>query len=394
MSRLVSDSSFVLVWHGAADSPPASGVRDYLLRERAKRVITVKHPLQREDDPRHRITVYEDGERVCERGVRLPSRPPATYPIDILIPPWPLRGNVWIGFNNLMAARGLAQRRLGLVEKVIYWAVDFVPDRFGHGLLTKIYDRLDAMVTRSADLQIDLSSAALEGRRERHGIEPGGHVSPIGAWLDRLPTTPEDGWRARRVIFLGHLVPRQGVAQMLSALELLAKRGVEFEAEIVGHGPEEEALKAHAARTGLGDRVRFVGFLPDHRDVDALIAAASVAVAPYDTEIESFTRFADPAKLRSYTAAGVPVVLTDVPPNAHELEARAGAEVVPYTAEGLADGIERALGPPGSWRSRRTAALDYSKAFDWSVIVSKALAKVGFTPVTSGATRSVARGES
>ena len=110
------------------------------------------------------------------------------------------------------------------------------------------------------------------------------------------------------------------------------------------------------------------------------MASSSVAVAPYDTEVESFTRYADPSKLRSYTAAGVPVVLTDVPPNAHELAEKAGAEVVPYTAEGLADGIERALGPAEEWQRRRADALEYSKGFDWSVIVPEALAKVGFRP--------------
>ena len=167
---------------------------------------------------------------------------------------------------------------------------------------------------------------------------------------------------------------------MIDALELLTKRGVEFKAEIAGRGPEEEALKAQVARAGLADRVRFVGFLSDHREVEAFVAAASVAVAPYDTEVESFTRYADPSKLRSYTAAGVPVVLTDVPPNARQLAAEAGAEVVPDTAEGLAGGIDRALGPPEEWQRRRAAALGYSKAFDWSVIVPEALEKVGFKP--------------
>ena len=380
MSKRIAESTIVLAWNGAPDSPPASGVRDYLLRVKARRVITVVHPLQAEDDPRHRLTVWEGGEQRSERVTRLPTRPPYTYPLDVLIPPWPLRGDLWIGFNNLMAVRGLGQRALGFVDKVAYWAVDFVPDRFGAGLLTKVYDRLDALATRNADLQIDLSSAALEGRRRRHGIEPGGHVAPIGAWLDRLPTAPEDGWRARKVVFLGHLVPRQGVARMIEALELLAGRGIEFEAEIAGRGPDEEALRNQVRRAGLDDRVRFVGFLDDHRDVERFVASASVAVAPYDTEVESFTRYADPSKLRSYTAAGVPVVLTDVPPNARELAKKAGAEVVPYTAEGLAGGIERALGPAEEWQRRRVAALEYSKAFDWSVIVPEALEKVGFTP--------------
>ncbi len=88
--KRIQDSSFALVWNGAADSPPASGVRDYLREAKARRLVTVVHPLQREDDPRHRMTVFERGERVSERSVRLPARPPFTYPLDTLIPPWPM----------------------------------------------------------------------------------------------------------------------------------------------------------------------------------------------------------------------------------------------------------------------------------------------------------------
>ena len=71
----------MLVWNGAPDSPPASGVRDYLLRQKAGRLVTVVHPLQREDDPSHRMTVYEarrarlGAERFrCPPGRRSPIR--------------------------------------------------------------------------------------------------------------------------------------------------------------------------------------------------------------------------------------------------------------------------------------------------------------------------------
>jgi glycosyltransferase involved in cell wall biosynthesis len=381
--RSVAGSTFAVVWNGAADSPPASGVRDYLLAREAPRVTTVVHPLNPEDDPVRRITVYENGRRVRERTVRLPNRPPATYVFDPVVPFWPHHVDCWIGFNNVATARGLVQRRLGRAHAVVHWAVDFVPDRFGNGVLTRLYDRLDAMVCRRADLRVEVSEPALAARNERHGLgseAAPATVAPIGAWVDRTPTTPEDGWKARRVIFLGHLVPRQGVGKLVEALSLLAARGVEFEAEVAGRGPIEDALRAQVADAGLDRRVRFVGFLSDHREVEAFVAAGSVAVAPYDTEVESFTRYADPSKLRSYTAAGLPIVLTDVPPNARELAAEAGAEVVPFTAEGLAAGIERALVSPEEWQRRRRLALEYSKDFSWDVIVPRTLERVGFRP--------------
>ena len=379
----IGDSTFTIVWNGAPDSPPASGVRDYLLAQEARRVTTAIHPLNPEDDPVRRITVYERGRPVRERTVRLPARPPATYAFDPFVPVWPEHVDCWLGFNNLAAARGLAQRVVGRAEKVVYWAVDFIPNRFGDGLLTRVYDRLDAMCCRRVDLRVEVSQAALEGRNERHDL--GGEaapsaVAPIGAWVDRTPAAPDDAWKRKRVIFLGHLVPRQGVGRLVEAFRLLAARGVEFEGEIAGRGPLEDELRSSVAEGGLDGRVRFVGFLSDHRDVEAFVAAGSVAVAPYDTEVESFTRYADPSKLRSYTAAGLPIVLTDVPPNAHELAAEAGAEVVPFTVEGLAAGIERALASPEEWHRRRRQALEYSQRFSWEVIVPRTLKHVGFGP--------------
>ncbi len=68
-----------------------------------------------------------------------------------------------------------------------------------------------------------------------------------------------------------------------------------------------------------------------------------------------------------------------MPPNAAELAAEGGAELVPYTPEGLADGIARALDSPDEWQRRREAALAYARRFDWEEIVGRALAVVGFT---------------
>lgn len=381
-NRPLQASAFTVVCNGVPDEPPASGVWQFLVEQGAKRVTTVFHPLDRDSEPWHWITVFERGREVKRRSVKLPSWPPATYAIDPFVPLLPAATDCWIGFNNLAAARGLAQRAARRAGAVVYWAVDFVPNRFGNGVLTRAYDHLDSLCCRRADLRVELSSAALEGRNQRHRLTPfkaaPTHVAPVGAWLSRLPVAPEDGWKRRRVIFLGHLVPRQGVGRLIDALSLLAARGVELEAEIAGRGPIEGELRAVVARAGLEDRVRFVGFLSDHRDVEAFVAGGSVAVAPYDTEVESFTRFADPSKLRSYTAAGLPVVLTDVPPNAAELAAQAGAEVVPFSAEGIAGGIERALASGEEWLQRRRQALEYSRRFDWELIVPRALEKAGF----------------
>jgi glycosyltransferase involved in cell wall biosynthesis len=380
----VSESTFAIAWNGATDTPPASSVREYLLRRGARRLTTIQHPLEPEDGGGHRFVVYEHGRETGRRTLRIPFRPPFTYVLDPLLPPWPPSADVWIAFNNLMSARGLVQRSLGRAGKVVYWPIDFVPDRFGTGLVTRAYDAVDAYCCRHVDLRFEVTRAALDARSARHRLDPAeaapAEVLPIGAWSSRAPVAPEDGWRRRRVVFAGHLVERQGVAMLLDALAVLAGRGVDFTAAIAGHGPQLDELVARASQLAIDDRVEFVGFIGDPRELERFVASGTVAAAPYDTAPDSFSRFADPGKLRVYTAGGLPVVLTDVPPNASELAADGGAELVPYTPEGIAAGIARALDSPDEWQKRREAALAYAKRFDWEHILGRALAAAGFGP--------------
>ena len=183
------------------------------------------HPLAPEDGVVHTVTSWEGGACTGERAVRVPSRPPATYAADPFIPFRLPAVDCWIGFNNLAAARGLLMRKLGRADTVLYWAVDFVPDRFGRNPLTHVYDLLDRYCARSVDLRIELSQAALAARAHRHALDVDAApamVAPIGAWTERIPLTAPEGWRARRVLYLGHLVPRQGVGRLIDALALLA----------------------------------------------------------------------------------------------------------------------------------------------------------------------------
>jgi len=251
---------------------------------------------------------------------------------------------------------------------VVLWSVDFVPDRFGPATLsTKVYDRLDRRCCTHADARVELSEAARDARNRRHGLGESTaptHVVPMGAWLARVPQTSGEASTGGRVVFLGHLVPRQGVEVLLEAVALLEN----VSADVIGGGPLEQELRRRAAELHLAGSVRFHGFVPDHRDVERLLAEASIAVAPYRPD--TFTRYADPGKLKAYLAAGLPIVLTDVPPNAHELAREAGAEVVAYDAKALANAIDAGLANGERWRERRSAALSYVTRFDWEVLLS------------------------
>jgi glycosyltransferase involved in cell wall biosynthesis len=369
----------VIAANGFGDGP-AQALRDYLV-PRAAEIVTIFHPLTREQGNRHVITTYANGMVVEESSIRTPVRPPASFAVDPFVPLLPRRVDVWFGFNPLACARGLVARRLHRAQMCVLWSVDFVPDRFGKGSpLTRLYDRIDRTCCLRANARVELTEAARDGRNERHRLSAGStatHVVPMGAWLDRVAVTPTDGFASRRIVFLGHLVRRQGVDVLLRAVRLLVDRGESVAADIVGTGPLEGELRELALELGLAEVVRFHGFVPDHREVEQILAGCAVAVAPYRPTDETFTRYADPGKLKAYLAAGLPIVLTDVPPNAQELTRKAGAEVTACEPEALADAVTHAFSSPVAWRDRRELALDYARRFDWSVLLGDLLVELG-----------------
>jgi glycosyltransferase involved in cell wall biosynthesis len=350
-------------------------LRDYLVAGKAWRVTFVAHPLERRPGSRHVVTTYERGVRTSETRIRAPNRPPFTYPLDLVVPLRLPACDVWFGFNNLACLRGLVRRRAGRAGKVFYWAVDFVPGRFGAGPATRLYDRVDRFACRHADGRIELSTVALEGRARYLGLRDAesapAAVAPMGAWLDRVPTVSEDAWRRRKVVFLGHLVERQGVGDLLEALAIL---GPGVTADIVGGGPLESTLREHARRLGLD--VAFHGFVEDHRDVESILAEGSVAVAPYVASDDNFTRYADPGKLKAYLAAGLPIVLTGVPPNAAEIARDGGGTIAGGSPAALAEGIHAVLSDGDAWAVASRAARTYAGQFDWNVILSRTLARL------------------
>ena len=370
--------SVAIVANGFADGP-AQALRDYLV-ERGTRLVTILHPLTPEQGTKHDLTEYVRGRPVRERSVDLGLRAPLSFAADPFVPLPPPRVDVWFGFNPLACATGLVARRARRVRRVVLWSVDFVPDRFGPGtLLTRLYDRLDRRCCLHADARVELSAAARGARNRRHRVDERLvpiHVVPMGAWVDRVPTVPLEAFSRRRVVFLGHLVPRQGVPALLEAVALLRGRGEPVSLDVVGGGPQKPELEQRADALAIGDAVRFHGFVPQAVEVERLLAQASIAAAPYVPSETNFTRFADPGKLKAYLAAGLPTVLTDVPPNADELAREAGAEIVPYDAGAIAETIARALSSSDAWQARRRAALAYARRFDWSSLLSDLLTKL------------------
>jgi glycosyltransferase involved in cell wall biosynthesis len=167
-----------------------------------------------------------------------------------------------------------------------------------------------------------------------------------------------------------------GVDTLLDAVELLGREDADLGVDIVGGGPLLDEVRRRA--DALGRSVTVHGFVEDHRDVEAILAGGTVAAAPYREDEDSFTRWADPGKLKAYLGAGLPIVMTSTPPIAAELEAAGAALLVRPDARSLADGLARVLDDAELWHTMHDAAGEVAAAYDWPVVLDKALQELGF----------------
>jgi glycosyltransferase involved in cell wall biosynthesis len=124
------------------------------------------------------------------------------------------------------------------------------------------------------------------------------------------PAPPGPAARAGSLLFVGRLVAKKGVDVLIDACALLRSELPELDVEIVGGGPLAEELAGRARRSGVSDRIHFLG--PQPADVvDAAFRRSSLVVLPSRID-EHGDRDGMPTVLVEALARGVPVVATDL----------------------------------------------------------------------------------
>jgi glycosyltransferase involved in cell wall biosynthesis len=146
--------------------------------------------------------------------------------------------------------------------------------------------------------------------------------------------------RPLRVLCIGTLHEVKGQAYLLEACRLLAARGILLECHLVGDGEDERELRDLADRSGIGDRVRFLGRQTQVEVREALAQADMVAAPSVPTR--DGRREGIPVALMEAMASGVPVVasrISGIPELvAHE---QTGLLVEPRDPAGLSLALER-----------------------------------------------------
>lgn len=175
---------------------------------------------------------------------------------------------------------------------------------------------------------LPMPAAELIGRQASAAVPSG--AAYRGAVDDGVPG---------RIVFVGRLVEKKGVAVLLEALRMLPAT-LDFSCEIVGDGPLRTVLEESAAE--LAGRVSFLGRV-DKRQVSRALADAQVVVVP-SVPAASGDQDGLPVTLLEAMAGGRAIVASCLPGIAEAVEhERTALLVPPGDVRALAEALTRVL---------------------------------------------------
>ena len=370
---------------------PALSLRDFL-KHRVAELACIWQPLPISDDLRVFLEVFRKGFHQVE--VSFPGIRCAKYQgkdISLLYFILKVRDlmssffllvrirrkfQVYIGVESHNTILGILLRWLRIVEKVIYYIMDYGERRFKNRLLNGVFHALDRFCVYHADCVWNLSPAMAEARRKR-GIRMDRAapqiVVPIGTEFERIDRTPREGVERKCVAYLGLLSENTGARLVIESMPRILAQVPNARLVIIGSGPLERELKTRTKTLGLDHAVDFLGLVEDDLEVERILVKCGVGLAPYYSDPNSIKRFTDPTKPKIYMACGLPVIITKVPPVAEEIGISQAGLVVRYDVSELTSAVVKLISSKEIHEEYRQNAIRLASKYSWANIFSEAL---------------------
>ncbi len=376
--KKIKSNNVVIVAHKFVTHPDDELVA-YLNKNKISNLLHIGHSFYEAPDRRSYYVWYKNGLKYKEKRTLdysfLPS--PLLYAKEIFFTIWwvfssRIRWDNFIGMDGLCVLAGNILKSLGSVRRTIYWAIDFVPtNRFTSNIVNILYHRVNIHGYKNSDEMWDLSPRMAEARDKFLGIKKSDYKSlrvvQYGMWVDRIKKYDYKDCDKNTLVFMGRLIESQGVQLILEAMPEVIKRNPKLRFKVIGTGPYRDELIKYAKKLKIYEWCDFKGKISDHREVESEIARSSIAVAPYIKSLDKWTYYADPGKVKTYLACGVPVLLTELPWNARDIVNYKCGVIINENPNIIAKYILNAMKPKFNNEFRKNA-INYARKFNYTVI--------------------------
>lgn len=274
-----------------------------------------------------------------------------------------------IGFEAINALAGIFLRKMGRVQKVIYYVSDYSPNRYAQKWFNDLYLWLDRQAAMHADVIWDVSRAMQPAR-----LSVGLHseksapvlIVPNALYPKQIHQVAEKDVLPFSLVFMGTLGEENGPDLAVKSLPFVLRKFPKTILHIVGGGDDNEIRLKHLAQSlKIEQQVVFHGFIGDREKVSATIRNFSIALAPYVQIPGSARLYGDATKIRAYLAAGLPTITTPVPPLGKDAEEKGAALIVADDPHELAKAVISVFSDKKLYTSLRKNAIAFAKHNTW-----------------------------
>lgn len=289
--------------------------------------------------------------------------------------------DLFIGLESINTLAGVLLRKLGFVDKVIYYVTDFTMHRYNNPYLNKLYLRLDLLAFEHSDFVWDISKAIMPARVASGVSLKGSKVPlyvPTGLFKTQVNRVPSKKIPAS-IVYAGVAKKENGPDLAILALKKVLRTIPQAKLHIFTDGQDIETqhLRDLTDQLGIHEMVYFHGLIQNQTKLINDLKQFMIGLAPYRTLPHSPRWWADATRIRLYLAAGLPVVTTRVPPIAKELVEEKSGLVVNDNAEQIADAIVTLLKDKSLYRKMKQNATAQAKKNTWDKVYLKTLKSMG-----------------
>ncbi|MFH1048218.1 MAG: glycosyltransferase [Patescibacteria group bacterium] len=377
------NNKYILATHVWSDGP-SQALREYLIKNKQD-FVWINHPLF------YSKKIAGSGYSIFVKGQEIKKRyfsswklwEPIKYIVEIFLniififSVSNTNDYVYIGYNNLNALSGIFLKKTGKVKKVIYYVIDYTPRRFENRLLNYIFHKVDQFCVKYADETWNLNEKAMNNARKKFynfdAYKKGYSVQkevPMGFWKDRIKLKNFNEINKKQIVFMGHLIEKQGVQFVIKSLPEVIKVIPEVKLVIVGSGSYLENLKKIVKDLSLEKVIEFKGYVEELEKIEIILCDSALAVAIYEegNPETNFTYYTDQGKIKNYLGCGLLILLSNVPSIAKEIERNKCGFIIDNNPCNISSKIIEILDDENKLRFYRDNVIKYRNKFDWNLI--------------------------
>lgn len=375
--------SVLIITHFFATGP-AIELKDYLL-PRVETLLYIAHPFPFSLGNRKSIfEEYREGKLISHKFFRfLPANEVLVFVKDFMatiyfILTYRNKIHLCIASNNLNAFAALFLRKIGKIDKVVFYNVDYSPKRFRNPILNSIYHFIDRCCCYYSNLNWVGTKRTIH-EREKNGVKSWKVakviIVPDGNHTLRIKRKELADINMHTLVSVGHIVKRQGLDLILESLPDLKKKYRDAKVIIIGTGEYLPELKKKARKLKIEDSIQFMGFIKNHQKIEEILTTCAIGIATYVPDKESHTYYSEAGKPKLYLACGLPVIITNVPTIAYEIEKNKAGKMISYSKTQFIHAVFDLLKNDILYASYKKNATRFGLQFDWSIIFNKALSE-------------------